>query len=107
MSTEIIRFELSEFKDKVIDQALDCINARMTKVAADIAIKETERREKMVMLAMSKHYLQLRKVADELFDSARHPRSGRKRLKNAMDAYDHERRLTVDVEAIPLEAYFR
>lgn len=106
MGTKLItRFDWSEIKRETIESALEGINAKLSKLAVDIAVSETERQEKIVMMEMAKHYLELRRTADEVFEAAKHPFRQRKRLKKALDAYAKERILTVVVEPKPLTEY--
>jgi len=102
---EVIKFELKELSKDLTSDVLARLDEKMKKVITDVAIAEAERQERVVMLAMGKNYLTLRKAADALYEAAQHPIRNRKALKKALADYKSECNLTVITDAFDIEKY--
>lgn len=102
---EVIKFELKELSKDLTSDVLARLDEKMKKVITDVAIAEAERQERVVMLAMGKNYLTLRKAADALYEAAQHPIRNRKALKKALANYSSERNLEIVAEAFNMEKY--
>lgn len=95
----IVRYSLAEtFDAEKAKGTMEMIDKKIKDAALDMAVEEVKRQEKIFILAMAKKYLQLRKVADKLYDTVKGSNYLDDKVKKALDKYADERNLTVEIE---------